>query len=69
MDRLKAQAAELSDNLADLKQQRQSLEGKVARLRPDSLDADLVDTMARNQLNLLRADEVVVAAPAHAAAR
>jgi len=61
MDRLKQQGAELAAQLADLKRQRTALETKVARMRPDSLDADLVDSSARSALNLTRADEVVLA--------
>ena len=61
LDRLRAQGAQLSAELADLRQQRAALETKVSRLRPQSLDADLVDAAARAQLNLLRSDEVVLA--------
>ena len=43
MDRLVEEAAALSSQLAALRDQRQALETKVARVRPDSLDADLVD--------------------------
>jgi cell division protein FtsB len=60
MDRLKQQGAELSAQLADLKRQRTGLETKVARMRPESLDADLVDSSARSARNLTRADEVVL---------
>ena len=61
MDRLKQQGAELSTQLADLKRQHAALETRVARMRPDSLDADLVDADARSALNLMRPDEVVLA--------
>jgi cell division protein FtsB len=60
-DRLQEQSAQLSSQLTDLKQQRAALETKVSRLRPEGLDADLVDASARTQLNLLRSDEVVLA--------
>ena len=60
MDRLKHQGAELSAQLADLKRQRADLETKVARMRPDSLDADLVDSSARAALNLMRPDELLI---------
>jgi cell division protein FtsB len=61
MDRLMEETEALSVELAGLKAQRAALEAKVARMRPDSLDADLVDQLARASLNVLRADEVVLA--------
>ena len=60
MEEMKAEGVELSAQLADLTAQRTALESRVARMRPDSLDADLADTMARGQLNVLRGDEVIV---------
>jgi cell division protein FtsB len=64
MDRLQAEGARLGDDLAELKAEREALEKRVAALRPQSLDADVIDISARSQLNMLRADEVVLAAPA-----
>jgi cell division protein FtsB len=63
MDRLMEETAALSAQLAALKQERGTLEAKVGRVRPDSVDADLVDLSARSALNLMRRDEVVVATP------
>jgi cell division protein FtsB len=60
MDRLEAQTADLSSQLADLKNQHAALETEVARMRPQSLDADLVDSSARQQLSLMRPDEVLL---------
>jgi cell division protein FtsB len=60
MDRLMDDTAQLSVQLADLTAQRQALEAKVARLRPDSLDADLVDQRAREALNVMRPDELIL---------
>src|SRR5579862_8441918 len=56
MDKLKAETADLSGQLADLKQQHAALDTAVARMRPQSLDADLVDSSARQQLGLMRPD-------------
>ncbi len=39
---------------------RQALETKVARLRPDNLDPELLGERAREVLGFLRPDEVVV---------
>ncbi len=64
MDRLELQGRELATNLDSLRQQHQALETKVARLRPESLDADVVDVAARRTLNVMRSDEVVVEAAA-----
>jgi cell division protein FtsB len=61
MDDIKAETADLSGQLADLQNQRTALETEVARMRPNSLDADLVDSTARAQLSLMRPDEVVLA--------
>ena len=60
MDRLEADGARLAVELDGLKRQHQGLESRVALLRPESMDADLIDTEARSALNLLRPDEVVV---------
>jgi cell division protein FtsB len=60
LDRMVAQAAALDGELADLKRERIELEKRVSFLRPESLDADMVDVQARAQLNVLRPDEVVV---------
>jgi cell division protein FtsB len=64
MDRLMDETTQLSGQLAALQAQRQALEARVGRVRPDSLDADLIDQSARAALNLMRADEVVIAPPA-----
>src|SRR5262249_36416364 len=59
-DRMRAQAAGLESQLAALKREREGREKRVSFLRPESLDADLVDGEARTQLNVLRRDEVVL---------
>ena len=40
--------------------ERQSLEGKVALMRPDHVDPDLLDELARSQLDVAGANELVV---------
>jgi cell division protein FtsB len=60
LDRLEQEAEGLRDQLDALKKEREGLERRVATLKPDSLDADVVDTEARTSLNLLRPDEVVI---------
>jgi cell division protein FtsB len=46
--------------LAVLEARRASLERRVARLRSDALDADLLDERARSELFLARPDELVI---------
>jgi cell division protein FtsB len=60
LDRMNVQAAALESQLADLKREREELAKRVSFLRPESLDADLVDVEARTQLNVIRPDEIVV---------
>ena len=59
-DRLEAEAARLSFDLEQLKDDRGKIERRVNILRSDNLDADLVDIEARAALNRLRPDEVVI---------
>ncbi len=60
MDRLEADGARLQVERDQLEGQRASLQTAVNTLRPETLDADVVDFEAREALNLLRPDEVVV---------
>jgi cell division protein FtsB len=59
-DRLEAEARRLTAERDGLLAERESLEVRVARVRPESLDADVVDMLARQSLGVMRADEVVV---------
>lgn len=59
-DRLQADAVRLTAELESLKHQHAELEGRVAVLRADNLDADMVDIEARAALNRLRPDEVLL---------
>ena len=60
MDRLEADAARLTVELDAVKQERQTMERRVASVRPESLDADVIDVQARSALSLMRPDEVVI---------
>jgi cell division protein FtsB len=60
MGRLEADAAALTSEHDQLVAEREALERKVDTLKPSSLDADVVDLEARQQLNLMRPDEVVI---------
>lgn len=58
--RLESEAQELKTELADLKEQRAALEHRVELLRSESIDPDLLDEQARQALNLLRPNEIVL---------
>lgn len=60
LERLETEAVTLRAQVDKLRDERLAIERKVAYLKPDSLDADVVDTEARMSLNLLRPDEVVI---------
>ena len=59
-DTLGRQYAQLSADLAAVSAQRQARESQVQRLRPETVDADLVDEMARRSLNMASPHEFVV---------
>jgi cell division protein FtsB len=63
-DRLTADASRLGGELAAIRQQRETLELKVSQLRPQSVDPDLLDEMARAMLGMTRPGELVVLRPA-----
>lgn len=54
------EAEELRAEVEALKAERAALENRVARMRPESLDLDLLDERARAVLNLSAPDEVVI---------
>jgi cell division protein FtsB len=55
-----AQAVALQSELAALKDERARWERRVAALRPDSVDRDLLDEEAHVQLDRVGKDEVVI---------
>jgi len=55
-----AEARELRGELDGLKQERASWERRVADLRPESIDRDLLDEEAHALLNRVQKDEVVI---------
>jgi cell division protein FtsB len=60
MDRLEADLVRLTAERDRVKLAHEELEARVAAVRPDSLDADIIDIKAREALNFIRSDEVVV---------
>ncbi len=59
-DQLSRQFAQVSADLAGVVNQRKALEGRVQQMRPESVDADLVDELARRDLSMAHLDEFVV---------
>jgi len=51
------------DELAGLRAERAALEQKVARLRHDGLDPDLLDELARRSLSLALPEDVIILLP------
>lgn len=62
-DRLITDASRLDGELAAIQQQRETLESKVSQLRPQSVDPELLDEMARATLGMSRPGELVVLRP------
>ncbi len=58
--RLEGETQELRSELTGLKEQRAALEHRVKLLRSESIDPDMLDEQARQALNLLRPNEVVL---------
>ncbi|MBI3710032.1 MAG: septum formation initiator family protein [Proteobacteria bacterium] len=60
---LRERIVEAQAQLDEVTAERRALERRVALLRPDNLDPDLLDERARLVLNLARPDEVVIFDP------
>ena len=59
-DNLQARLAMLDGKFNAIQQQRMRLEHKVGLLRPESIDPDILDEMARSQLQMARPGELVI---------
>lgn len=62
-DGLSAQASVLKGELAEIDSRRLELEHRVSLLRPESIDPDMLDELARSQLEMAGASDVVVIFP------
>ena len=60
LQKLKAQEIDLAGQLARLKDERRALDRRVALMRPESLDPDMIEERARRALNVARADDIVI---------
>ncbi len=62
-DALAAKAADLDAKLAIIRQERQALESKVALMRPQSIDPDMLDELARSTLDYGKPSELIIKLP------
>lgn len=60
MRKLSTQLEDAKKEYSDLKHDREGLENRVRRLRPDSLDLDVLDERSRDVLGYVKDDEVVL---------
>ena len=58
--RLTQEVAQTRDQVAKVAAERRRLERRVALLRPDGLDLDMLDEQARRVLGVVRPDDVVL---------
>ncbi|MCF1502741.1 MULTISPECIES: FtsB family cell division protein [Hyphomicrobiales] len=60
LETLEARKVDLNKELDELLAKRAKLERRVALLRPDSLDRDMLDERARQALNLVHPTDIVI---------
>jgi len=58
--RLEAEVASLKADLEQSKAQKDRLRAKVMAMRPESVDADLLDELARSELNWVGRDDLIL---------
>lgn len=59
-EQIEAEVSRLKAQLADVRGERERLEQRVKLMRSAAIDPDLVDERARDQLNMVRPDEIVI---------
>ena len=57
---IEAEAKRLTLELAEVRAERAELDARAALLRPGGIDPDLVDELARRDLNVIAPNEVVI---------
>ena len=62
-DRLMAQKTSLEAELSKVRTARQVFEQRVVQLRPESVDQDLADELARRTLSMAKSNEIIVTLP------
>lgn len=58
--KLASQSRQLSEELAAIQKQRTDFETRVALLRPESVDPDMLDEMARSTLDVAGPNDLIV---------
>ena len=59
-EKLASQSRQLSEELATIQKQRIDFETRVALLRPESVDPDMLDEMARSTLDVAGPNDLIV---------
>lgn len=59
-EKLASQSRQLSDELATIQKQHTDFETRVALLRPESVDPDMLDQMARSTLDVAGPNDLIV---------
>ncbi len=59
-DALLAQVAALDVEHRQVQEERQKLDGRVSLMRPESIDPDLLDELARRSLNFAKGNELIL---------
>lgn len=59
-EKLASQSRQLSDELAAIQKQRSGFETRVALLRPESVDPDMLDEMARSTLDVASPNDLIL---------
>ena len=59
-DKLVAQVAQLENRFSQIDGQRQQIEHKASLMRPDSIDPDMLDELARAKLEMTGPNDFVV---------
>ncbi len=59
-EKLASQSQKLSEKLASIQKQRSDFETRVALLRPESVDPDMLDEMARSTLDVAGPHDLIV---------
>lgn len=62
-DALEAKSQNLETKLANIRDERQTLERKVSLMRPQSIDPDMLDELARSTLDYGKPNDLIVKLP------
>jgi cell division protein FtsB len=63
--RITHELRQAKSNLADVAAERATLDRRVANMRPEHLDPDLLETQVRRNLDVAAPDEIVIMQPAN----